>query len=61
MAATPSVYDFTLTGWTDKPDEWDHPTITGLDGSAGSCRVGVSSGARAQDWGSVDDFSLTAE
>jgi arabinogalactan endo-1,4-beta-galactosidase len=59
--ATTLPLDFTLSGWTSDPNGWLHETIGGLDGSAGSCTVGVTSAARDGDWGSLDDFSLTEE
>jgi arabinogalactan endo-1,4-beta-galactosidase len=58
---TTLTVDFSLAGWTSDPNAWLNETITGLDGSAGSCTVGVTSSARAGDWGSLDDFSLTQE
>jgi arabinogalactan endo-1,4-beta-galactosidase len=59
--ATTTPLDFTLAGWTADPNSWLHETISGLDGTAGSCTVGVTSAARAGDWGSLDDFSLVEE
>jgi arabinogalactan endo-1,4-beta-galactosidase len=54
---------FTLTGWTSDPNAWLNPSIGGLDGSAGSCTVKVSTVVddRSGDWGSLDDFKLTEE
>jgi arabinogalactan endo-1,4-beta-galactosidase len=59
--ATPTTLDFTLNGWASDPAQWLNPTITGLSSSTGACRVGVTSAARADDWGSLDDFSMTEE
>jgi arabinogalactan endo-1,4-beta-galactosidase len=53
----PRTVDFTLTGWPN----WAQQTISGLDGSAGQCTVGVTSSARAGDWGNLDDFTMSAE
>lgn len=58
---TTRTVDFALAGWTSDPNGWLNPTILGLDGAAGSCTVGVTSSARAGDWGSVDDFGFFEE
>ena len=49
--------DFPLTGWPN----WVQQTISGLDGSGGSCVVGVTSSGRAGDWGNLDDFTFSEE
>lgn len=49
--------DFALTGWPN----WVQHTISGLDGSGGSCVVGVTSSGRAGDWGNLDDFTMSEE
>jgi len=58
---TTQTVDFNPGAWTSDPAAWFHETIGNLDGSAGSCTVGVTSTAAAGNWGSLDDLSLTEQ
>ncbi|MDE7184520.1 MAG: hypothetical protein K2O40_08620, partial [Lachnospiraceae bacterium] len=51
-----------LNGWTDKPDEWSAPKITGIKISEGDYLVvGMEVETAAGAWGDIDDFYLYAE
>ncbi len=58
---TTQTVDFHPGAWTSDPAAWLHETIGNLDGSAGSCTVGVTSTAAAGNWGSLDDFSFNEQ
>jgi arabinogalactan endo-1,4-beta-galactosidase len=53
---TTTTASITNTGWPN----WTQYTISDLDGSSGSCTVGVrANNASAGDWGNLDDFVFT--